>query len=145
MTRMRILIVDDEVGAARLLKANLELTNVYEVRVESSPENAVAVAREFEPHLVLLDLVMPKMSGGEVVRALRSEPGLECVPIALLTAADSSMLSVPNEPALDHLARLTKPVCMEDILQFLEEHLLRLPALGSTVRGPAGAATERIE
>jgi PleD family two-component response regulator len=59
MDKKRILIVDDEVGAARLLKANLEQTNRYEVRVENWPEDAATAARQFKPHLVLLDIIMP--------------------------------------------------------------------------------------
>jgi CheY-like chemotaxis protein len=134
MTRKRILVVDDEIGSTRLLKANLELTNLYEVWVENRPENTVRTASRFKPHLVLLDVVMPHMSGVDVAKALRGEPGLESIPIALMTAADKSFLSLEVDPSINSLPRIAKPASMEKILQFLEDNLPMLPEPGSTAR-----------
>ena len=57
MDTKRILIVDDEVGLARLLQANLERSGRYETLVEHRAESAVDTARAFRPHLtgVILD------------------------------------------------------------------------------------------
>ena len=92
MNRKRILIVDDEIGCTRLLKANLEMTDRYEVAVENRPENAVPVARQFKPDLVLLDVVMPHMSGTAVAKAFLGDPELRSMGIAFLTAADHRLL-----------------------------------------------------
>ena len=56
----RILVVDDEAGFARLLKLGLERTGRYDVRVENRARVALDSAREFEPHLILLDCLMPE-------------------------------------------------------------------------------------
>ena len=128
MTRWRILVVDDEIGSTRLLKANLELTDLYEVRVENRPENALPMAQKFKPHLVLLDVVMPNMSGADVAKALLGDPELRSVPIALLTAADRSLLPLDTDPAVNRLPRIAKPASMDDILKFLEKNL-SLPAV----------------
>src|SRR3989304_2938121 len=63
MDKRRILIVDDEAGVTRMLKLFLEATQAYEVRTENHGSRAVAAVREFRPHLVLLDVVMPDMDG----------------------------------------------------------------------------------
>ena len=57
--KKRILVVDDEPSITRLLKLNLEQTGDYEVATENSPKAAVAAAEEFQPELLLLDVVMP--------------------------------------------------------------------------------------
>ena len=123
MSSKRILIVDDEVGSTRLLKANLELTRQYEVRVENRPENAVATAREFRPHLILLDVVMPHVSGIEVARMLQRDPELSSAAIVFLTAADANHLPARSDPVVDRLPRIAKPAFMENILKLLEENL----------------------
>lgn len=131
MNRKRILIVDDEIGSARWLKANLELTDLYEVKVETRPENALPAAREFKPHAVLLDIVMPNMSGTTVAEALLSEPELRSIPIAFLTAADKGLLPPNAASTIDRLPRILKPAPMHEILRFLEMNLSLHPAPGA--------------
>jgi CheY-like chemotaxis protein len=123
MTQKRILIVDDEIGSSRLLKANLDLTNLYEVRIENRPENAVRVARQFKPHLVLLDIVMPHLSGINLAEMLLADPELNGTTIVFLTAAHASLLPQSTNPLIDRLPRIAKPACMEDILHSLEQNL----------------------
>jgi len=122
MKRKRIFIVDDEIGCTRVLKANLEMTGLYEVAVENRPENAVPVARQFKPDLVLLDVVMPHMSGAAVAEAFLGDPELRSMGIAFLTAADHRLLSVKTSQGIDGLPRINKPASMEEILRFLEEY-----------------------
>ncbi len=142
MTRKRILIVDDEIGCTRLLKVNLELTNLYEVRVENRPEKAIQSAHEFKPDMILLDLVMPSMSGPQVARALQSDSELNRVPLALMTAADSLRLPLENDPVITGLPRITKPACMEEILKCLNENLSSLPIPSLAVVGEAAPSYE---
>lgn len=123
MKKARIFHVDDEVGAARLLKMNLEATGRYEVRVQNWPEEALAAARAFQPDLILLDLVMPRMSGGSVVELFEHDPGLKDVPIAFFTA------SVRRERVREHdgLSRnhpcLAKPARLDEIAAFIDANL----------------------
>ena len=135
MTRKRILIVDDEIGSTRLLKANLELTNLYEVRVENRPENAVSAARQFKPDAVLLDIVMPNMLGTAIAEALLGEPDLQSTFIAFLTAADNPSLPPDPNPAIARLPRIRKPASMNNILQFLEIYLWLPPVSAATAPG----------
>jgi CheY-like chemotaxis protein len=130
--------VDDEIGSTRLLKANLESTGLYEVRVENQPEDAVGVAHEFKPHLFLLDIVMPNLSGTQLAAMLQTDPELKPVPIVFLTVAPTSLPPQGSDPILQSWPCLPKPACMEEILQTLEKSLSPLPVPGPRI--PAGPA-----
>src|SRR3954466_15107240 len=87
MEKKRILIVDDQKSITRLLKINLEQTNHYVVRTENQATLALAAAQEFGPDLILLDVMMPELDGGELAALFREDPRLKHVPIVFLTAA----------------------------------------------------------
>lgn len=81
----RILVVDDEKDATDLLTYQLE-TGGYEVSAVNHPREALAAARGFRPQLVLLDIMMPGMSGYEVCERLKEDPDLGRIPVVFLTA-----------------------------------------------------------
>jgi len=87
MAAKKILVVDDEAGFARLLKLNLEGTGKFEVQTETEGSQAVNAARSFEPDLILLDLNLPKKSGREVLQDIKSDPGLQFIPVVILTSS----------------------------------------------------------
>jgi two-component system, OmpR family, response regulator len=122
MSKKRILIVDDEVESSRLLKSNLEQTGNYEARVENCPEDAVAAAHEFEPHLVLLDILMPRMSGGNVVAAFEADPLLKHLPIIFLTAAVRRRQVEDHQGIICEHPCLAKPASMEEIVRCIESN-----------------------
>lgn len=80
----KILLVDDEQDIVEFLKYNLELEN-FEVIVAYDGEEALAAMKQ-KPHLVILDIMMPKLDGFEVCKEIRNTPGLEKTPIIFLTA-----------------------------------------------------------
>ncbi len=84
--KKRILLVDDEATITRTLRLYLEGTGKYEVRTQNHAIEAVATARAFKPHIILLDIVMPDIDGAEVAEKMKSEPALKDVPIVFLTA-----------------------------------------------------------
>ncbi len=120
MDKKRILIVDDEVGAARLLKANLEQTNRYEVRVENWPEDAAAAAHQFRPDLLLLDIIMPRMPGGDVVAAFEADPELKGIPIVFLTAAVRRHQVQENDGIICDHPCVAKPANVLEIIQVID-------------------------
>jgi DNA-binding response OmpR family regulator len=85
MTNARILVVDDDRVIQQLLKVNLELEG-YRVEIASDGEEALALFELFQPDLVLLDIMMPKLDGWEVSRRLKARPASAAVPIVLLSA-----------------------------------------------------------
>ena len=73
MSKKRILIVDDDLACARILKTGLERTGDYEVLTELRAARAVSAARQFQPDLILLDVCLPDGDGGDVAFTLRSD------------------------------------------------------------------------
>ncbi|MCA0329940.1 MAG: response regulator [Actinobacteria bacterium] len=82
----RILIVDDELTVRMLLRDVLEIEGYEVVEAEDGPE-ALALMGQQRPDLVLLDIMMPGMSGIDVLAQVRSDVALHDLPVVLLTAA----------------------------------------------------------
>ena len=83
--RERILVVEDEQDVIDLLRRALEKAE-FLTQVSTNGEAAIAVAREQAPALIILDLMLPKMSGLEVCRVLKSDDTTAHIPIIMLTA-----------------------------------------------------------
>ena len=122
MEKKRILIIDDEVSFTRLFKMNLEKMGEFEVRAENWPEDAQKAAREFKPHLVFLDILMPRMPGGNVAAAFQADPELKSVPIVFLTAAVRPKQIEENNGTICDLPCIAKPPKMETILQYIKTY-----------------------
>src|SRR5215217_3940736 len=84
-TPPRLLVVDDNAVNVDLLRTRLT-ANGYEVLTAADGEEALAVAREHHPDLILLDVMMPKMDGIAVCRALKADPSLPFMPVIMVTA-----------------------------------------------------------
>ena len=85
MTSINVLIVDDEPNQLELVKFNLEQANFNVITAEDG-ERAVAIAEEMLPDIIILDWMMPYMSGIEVCRDLRSRSSTREIPIIMLSA-----------------------------------------------------------
>ena len=85
--RKRILHVEDDFSLQRLVRASLERLGGYAVCTAATGHQAVELARDFSPDLLLLDLDLPGLDGAATFRALREVQGLGAVPAVFLTAA----------------------------------------------------------
>jgi len=92
----KILIVDDEPGVVELIKNSLE-KNDYEVVTASDGLEGVEKAWSKNPDLIILDIMMPNMSGGDAVRALKSNSTTRNIPIIFLSAVVSKKEEMKNE------------------------------------------------
>ena len=120
----KILLVDDEAGFTQLLKMNLEKGGRYEVCIENDSTKAISVAQGFLPDLILLDVVMPGMDGGDVQAALHSDHMLSRVPVLMLTAlVDSTELSEGAVAQSGSQMVLPKPVNLALLFRVLDEIL----------------------
>lgn len=122
MEKKKILLVDDEKSFTSLLKLNLEETGRYEVRVENWPEDAIQAAREFRPNIILLDIIMPRMPGGNVAAQIKGDPELKNTPIVFLTAAVRKHQVEENDGIICDLPCLAKPAPVEEVIEFIEKH-----------------------
>jgi CheY-like chemotaxis protein len=122
MEKKRILIIDDEASFTRMVKLNLEKTGAFEVREENKAPNALAAAREFKPDLILLDVIMPTMDGGDVASQLRNDRHLKGVPIVFLTATVSQREAGQQGLNSGGDLFLAKPVTLETLIHCLNEN-----------------------
>ncbi len=83
----RVLIAEDDPQGAELLEAYLADTD-YEVRIAADGEEALRQVRDWRPDLILLDVMMPKISGFEVCKRLRADPTTRDVAVLMVTALD---------------------------------------------------------
>ena len=120
--KTKILIVDDEVSFARMVKLNLEKAGAYEVRVENKASYALAAAREFRPDLILLDVIMPNMDGGDVANQIKRDRNLKGTPIVFLTATVSKNEAGAGGFNSGGELFLAKPISVEALIQCITEH-----------------------
>lgn len=120
--KKRILLVDDEKSLTTLLKLNLEDTGRFEVRVENWPEDALAAAREFQPHLVFLDLIMPRLPGGDVAAQMKADPQLKDIPVVFLTAAVRKSQVAEHEGWICDHPCLAKPTSVAEVVAMIDKH-----------------------
>ncbi len=122
MCKPRILIVDDEPSFIRLLKLVLENTGRYSVRQENDAVKALEVAREFQPDLILLDSVMPKIDGVSVAQALRADAQFGRTPILFLSATVAEKNGFAAQIA--GFPALSKPIAVQELIKAIEENLV---------------------
>lgn len=126
--KKRILVVDDDPKITRQIRLNLELAGPYEVIEENHPTHALTAARESRPDLVLLDVMMPGIDGGELASELRALPKFHDVPVVFLTAAVTAEEVARNNGYIGGDRFLAKPVDPAILAGCVEEQLERRPA-----------------
>jgi CheY-like chemotaxis protein len=82
----KILYVEDEADIQTIAKIALEDIGGFELEICSSGEEALAKAEEFQPDLMLLDVMMPGIDGPQTLKSLRNIASLETVPVIFMTA-----------------------------------------------------------
>ena len=123
MSKKRILIVDDDVKYAGLIKTRLEQTGDYDVRLEPRASQAVAVAKVFEPHAVLVDVVMPEMDGGQLVSQLKAVDRFKQLPVVFLTSAVTDDEVTQEGGTIGGHTFMAKPVNIPALVECLRKCL----------------------
>lgn len=132
MTKRQILVAEDEPAMRLALTEVLSILDEFEILEAADGEQALALIREHQPELVLLDLLMPKIDGFDVLSALQASGESETLRSKIV------VLSALTEPHLvEELAKLgahltmTKPLHISELLALVEE--AAPPAIGTRV------------
>ena len=120
--KRRILIVDDDRDSTHLIKVLLEKISRYLVQEENDGAKAYESARGFRPDLILLDIMMPQIDGGEVAAQIDADRGLQRTPIIFLTSLVTkgeakAGLRIQGHPVL------AKPIDIPELVNTIEENL----------------------
>lgn len=121
-TKKKILLVEDDVALSAVYKSRLELED-FDIREVNNGEDALSAAVEYRPDLILLDAMMPKISGFDVLDILRNTPDTANIRIIMLTA-----LSQPKDKERaeslgvdDYLVK--SQVVIGDVVERVKHHL----------------------
>ena len=118
-----ILVIEDDPSAVRLLREYLEPLG-YSLRCAADGEQGLAMAAEQRPLAVLLDVLVPRVDGWEVLRRLKGDPNLRDVPVVMVTIVDEREVGL----ALGAVDYLVKPVQRDALLACLDRLGLRASA-----------------
>ena len=120
----RILIIDDEPAFTRMLKVRLEKLGPFTVKEENDPTCALRTAREFDPDLILLDIMMPYVDGSELATRFLADPLFRHVPIVFLTAMVSQAeIHAGSWGEVGGRTYLPKPVQWNDLVRCIAAKL----------------------
>ena len=131
-TKNRILVVDDEKDILELLKYNLDKEG-YQVKTTADSRNAVKLAMEFKPDLILLDLNLPIKSGREVLQEIKQDKRICDIPVIIFSSSRSKD-DIDQMYELGALSFISKPENLDnftDLVQELENFWMNVSASSS--------------
>ncbi|MFQ5543946.1 MAG: response regulator transcription factor [Nitrospiria bacterium] len=121
MNKKKVLIVDDEPDIVESIKFSLELEG-FETLEAQDGEEGLAKARREKPHLILLDVNMPKMNGYKVCRLLKFDETYKKIPVIMLTARTQDRdAQMGEQTGADEY--ITKPFDMDALMSLVKQHL----------------------
>ena len=142
MAPATVLVVDDDPVILKLLEVNFEMEGFQVVRASDGAEG-LERAREVRPDIVVLDVMMPRMTGYEVAKALREDEGTAHIPIIFVTArAQSSDVERGMELGVDDY--VTKPFDPLDLIARVNTLLARRDGSGDIESVPE-PAKDRVD
>jgi len=115
MADATVLVVDDDPVILKLLEVNFEMEG-FAVLVAHDGEEGIEVARSEQPDVIVSDIMMPRVSGLELVTALKSDPGTSDIPIILLSAKaqNADVRSGLDAGADDYVTKPFEPLDLVD-------------------------------
>jgi two-component system phosphate regulon response regulator PhoB len=118
---MRVLIIEDDDSNRRILTMTIEQMGL-EVHTAENGEEGLEIAKEMQPHLIIMDVMMPKMGGIQTVKLIRNSGSLSKVPIIIVSAKAAKK---DAQEALDVGANefVTKPFRVKIIQDIVKKYL----------------------
>ena len=118
----RVLVVDDDRDTTHLIKILLERRGGYAVLEENDSTRAHQTALSLRPDVILLDIMMPEMDGGEVAAGIDGDPWLRGTPIIFLTALVTRAEAKSGLEIQGH-SFLAKPISIPEVIEAIEQHV----------------------
>ena len=144
LTNSKILIVDDQEANVRILESLLDIKGFKQVKSTTDSRQVENLVQSFSPDILLLDLMMPHMSGFEVMERLREkETGSHFMPILVLTA-DSTKESKQQALQVGATDFLTKPFDFTEVLLRIN-NLLMISHLMGSLKGQNESLEEKVK
>lgn len=121
--RKRVLVVDDEPDVLLLCRVNLEFEG-YEVIEASDGVEAMERVRERRPDIILLDVMMPRMDGWQVLAELKNDDVLKDIPVVMLTAKvqDQDQIRGWSSGAAEYITKPFSPLSLSQVLEDVLSH-----------------------
>lgn len=120
MPKSCVLVVEDQNDFLTLLKLVLEGEGYY-VSAAEDGEKAIELLKEFRPAAIVTDLMMPEVTGIDLIEHVRKTPELERIPIIAVSAGDREMLEEAKKAGATET--LKKPVDFEELLKRLNRYV----------------------
>ena len=117
--KKKLLLIDDDPVFSELLAATIQAHANLEIRMENDPRKALATAHDFQPNLILLDVVMPNFDGGDMHSKISSDARLKNVPIVFLTSMVQQSEVDSHGGVIGGQRYLAKPVNLPQLLDVL--------------------------
>ena len=126
MVKKKILIIDDEEDFTNIVKSNLDGFGTYEVAVENKAVNAISTIKLFKPDLILLDIIMPEIDGGEIACQVESSQDTQNTPIVFLTAALTKNEAASHKGGqIGGRVFMAKPVTLKELVDCIEKNIIK--------------------
>lgn len=121
---MKVLIVEDEEVLAKVFQEKLEKAG-YEVQAASDGEIALSAAASFKPNVIVLDLLLPKKNGFEVLEALKKDQALKTIPVVVVSnlGEDNDIKRSLSLGAADYYVKSEHPI--NEIIEKIKNVLLQ--------------------
>ena len=113
----KVLIIDDELFFCRAIKKNLELKDEFQVLSATRGDEGICLAKDEQPDVILLDIMMPGMSGTEVTDMLLADPVTRSIPIIYITAILNEDDIQRGAGIVGGRALIAKPVKIDELVK----------------------------
>ncbi len=124
LEKKRILLVDDEEDYCYFMSRNLEATGEFSVIIAHGGQEGISLARKEHPDLILLDIVLPRVSGADVASVLLNDPHTRRIPIVFLTAVVTQKeLGVKAVKEIGGNNFIAKTAQIEEVVKAIKELL----------------------
>jgi CheY-like chemotaxis protein len=121
--KIKILLIDDEEDFCFFVKLNLEKTGKYEVLTTTDSSSVLIMVSKECPDLVLLDIIMPEMNGGQIAGMLLDNPKTKSIPVLFVTAIASRSELQSQEGVIGGRQFIAKPVSPEELIAKIDSVL----------------------